>query len=419
MFDYDKWQEIFSTIKKNKLRTGLTMFGVFWGIFMLILLLGSGNGLEAGAKKDFGNIATNSAFLYARRTTMPYNGFQEGRRIRMNNSDYEAIRANVDGILYLAPQNQLGGWRGANNVVRNDKTGAFTVKGDMPEVWEIDPQEIISGRFINEKDISDTRKVCVIGEGVVEVLFEKGEEPIGEYIRINGVFFKVVGTFRGVSSRNADEVRNTIHIPFSTFQRAFNFGDLISWFSVTAKEGVRVSQIESDMKALLASRHNVNPEDEGAFGSFNLQEQFELFNGLFFGIRFFVWIVGIGTLIAGVIGVSNIMLIIVKERTREIGIRKALGARPGSILSLIMTESIFITTIAGYVALVVSTLIIELIGYIIMQNGGTIGTFGPPSVNINIALGALGTLVFFGALAGLIPARKAAAISPIEAIRDE
>lgn len=420
MFDYDKWQEILSTIKKNKLRTALTMFGVFWGIFMLILLLGSGTGLENGAKQGFGGFATNSAFLWARKTTMPYEGFQAGRFIKMDNNDAEAIIANVQGIEYLAPRNQLGGFRGGNNVTRNEKTGAFTVQGDYPQFQYIESRNIIEGRWMNELDIEEYRKVCVIGPGVVEVLFEEDEEPIGNYIKINGVFFKVVGIFAVESlQNNGEENRQTIHIPFTTFQKAFNYGDRISWFAITAKEGVKVSTIEEEVKNVLKARHSVHPDDESAFGSFNLQEQFQKFNGLFIGIKVFVWIVGIGTLIAGVIGVSNIMLIIVKERTREIGIRKAIGAKPGSILALILTESVFITLIAGYIGLLLSTLIIEGIGFMIRSNGGTMGTFGPPSIDMNVALGALFTLVFFGALAGLVPARKASRISPIEAIRDE
>ena len=419
MFDYDKWQEILATMKKNKLRTILTMFGVFWGIFMLMLLLGSGNGLKNGVTKNFGGWATNSGFVWSNRTTMAYQGMKPGRFIRFTNEDKIAIEQNVKGLGVLAPRNDLGGWRGGNNVSRNNKTGAFTINGDYPEYQQVQIVNVYGGRHINKKDIEDKRKIAVIGESVVKVLFEEDENPIGEYILVKGVYFQVVGTFKSTrSGEQGNRDTQTIYVPFTTFQQAFNFGNGIGWFAFTAQPGVNVGEVEEGIKQVLRERHKVHPDDGNALGSENLEKEFGQINGLFSGISIFVWIVGTGTLMAGVIGVSNIMLIIVKERTKEIGIRKALGATPLSIISLILQESIFITAFAGYMGIFLGTVIIESLGHFVRQQpGGSLDMFGPPEVQVETAIAALLTLVFFGALAGLIPARKAAKISPMEAIR--
>lgn len=421
MFDYDKWQEILATMRKNKLRTILTMFGVFWGIFMLMLLLGSGNGLKNGVTKNFGGWATNSGFVWSNRTTMAYQGMKPGRFIRFTNEDKIAIEQNVEGLGVLAPRNDLGGWRGGNNVSRGNKTGAFTINGDYPEYQQVQVVNVYSGRHINAKDIKDKRKIAVIGESVYNVLFEKDEDPIGEYILVKGVYFQIVGTFKSTrSGEQGNRDTQTIYVPFTTFQQAFNYGNGIGWFAFTAQPGVSVVAVEEGIKQVLRDRHKVHPEDLNALGSENLEKEFGQITGLFSGISIFVWIVGTGTLIAGVIGVSNIMLIIVKERTKEIGIRKALGATPLSIISLILQESIIITAFAGYVGIFLGTLIIESLGHFVRQQpGGSLDMFGPPEVQIETAVASLLTLVFFGALAGLIPARKAAKISPMEAIRVE
>lgn len=419
MFDYDKWQEILATMRKNKLRTILTMFGVFWGIFMLMLLLGSGNGLKNGVTKNFGGWATNSGFVWSNRTTMAYQGMKPGRFINFTNEDKIAIEQNVAGLGVLAPRNDLGGWRGGNNVSRGNKTGAFTINGDYPEYQQVQIVDIYNGRHINAKDITDKRKIAVIGESVYNVLFDKDEDPIGQYILVKGVYFQIVGTFKSKrSGEQGNRDTQTIYVPFTTFQQAFNYGHGIGWFAFTAQPGVSVVEVEEGIKQVLRDRHKVHPEDVNALGSENLEKEFGQITGLFSGISIFVWIVGTGTLIAGVIGVSNIMLIIVKERTKEIGIRKALGATPLSIISLILQESIIITAFAGYVGIFLGTLIIESLGHFVRQQpGGSLDMFGPPEVKIETAIASLLTLIFFGALAGLIPARKAAKISPMEAIR--
>ena len=415
MFDYDKWQEIFGTIRKNKLRTILTMLGIFWGIFMIIILLGAGNSFQDGVSKDFGQWATNSGFIWGQKTTVSHNGFRPGRYVRFDNSDTELILSRVREILYLAPRNRLGGFRGGNNVTRNNKAGAFTVNGDFPEFNKIQIHQISNGRFINEKDIKDFRKVAVIGLNVKNILFEEDEDPVGEYITIQKVNFQVVGVIKPIKSDGEDEDQNTIHVPFTTFQRSVNYGDEVGWYAYTIEDRFKVSEVEAKILTFLKEKNDISPLDEDAIGHFNLQEEFDEINGMFNGLKYFTWFVGLSTLFAGIIGVSNIMLIIVKERTKEIGIRKSLGATPGSIISLIIQESVFLTLIGGYFALIVALLLLELVGNLIPEGE----VFAAPSVSLSVAFGALGLLVIGGAMAGILPAKKAASISPIEAIRNE
>lgn len=420
MFDYDKWQEILHTIKANKLRTFLTMFGVFWGIFMLMLLLGSGNGLQNGVTKGFAAWASNSGFIWTQKTTMPYKGMKPGRWIQLTTDDSEAILKSVDGLEYLAPRTQLGGWQGGNNITRNNKAGGFNVYGDYPQYIQIQRLDVYSGRFLNDFDIRDSRKVAVIGQNVVDVLFESDEEPIGSHIIINGIYFKVIGTFKSLQSGDqADRDTQAIYIPFTIFQQAFNSGNKVGWYAFSALPGIPVSQVEGKIKELLKKRHKVNPEDNNAIGSANIEEEFNQMMGLFNGIAIFVWIVGTGTLMAGVIGVSNIMLIIVKERTKEIGIRKSMGATPISIVGLILQESVFITLVAGYIGIFLGTVLLETIGYAMTKMGPDSGMFGAPEINLKTALMALAVIIVGGLVAGIIPARKAASVSPIEAIRSE
>ena len=416
MFDYDKWQEIYNTIKKNKLRTLLTMFGVFWGIFMLLILMGSGNGLENGVDKEFAGWASNGGFIWSEKTTMPYEGLQPGRFIRFRNDDRDALLSKVSGLEYLAPRLRLR----TNAVVWKDKSGSFRVYGDYPEYQHVQQVDIIIGRHLNKKDLADNRKVAVIGNYVKNVLFGPDVNPEGKYIRINNIYFMVIGVFRSKrSNEQAERDEQTIYLPFTTCQRAFNFGNRISWFAFTAKPGVPVSLVENDIRKVLAERHRVHPDDKSAMGSNNLEEEFGRINRLFDGIDIFVWIVGIGTLLAGVISVSNIMLIIVKERTKEIGIRKSLGATPASIIGLIMQESIFLTLVAGYTGLVTGVLTLSGISWIMEEFNLNSGMFDSPGVDIKTALLSLLILVAGGALAGLMPAVRAVNINPIEALHAE
>ncbi len=415
MFDYDKWQEIFSTIRKNKLRTFLTIIGISWGIFMIIILIGLGNGFRKGVTKDFGNWATNSGFVWGQRTTISYGGFQPGRNISFDNSDTKLLKSRVKEINFLAPRNQLGGWRGGNNVTRGTLSGAFTINGDYPEFNRINIQNIEQGRFINEKDIEDYRKVAVIGQNVVNLLFEEDEDPLGEYITINKVNFQVVGLIKPIRSNGDERELNTIHVPFTTFQRAFNYGEQVGWYAFSAYGQFDVEKVQQKMLSLLKEKNRIHPLDEDAIGYFNLQQEFEEISGLFRGLELFTWFVGLCTLFAGIIGISNIMLIIVKERTKEIGIRKSLGATPVSIISLILQESVFLSIVGGYVALIIGLLLLDVLTKVIPEESVILN----PAVSPGVAIGSLLLLVIGGMLAGIMPARRAAAISPIEAIRQE
>jgi putative ABC transport system permease protein len=422
MFDRDRWQEIFHTLKKNKLRTFMTAFGVFWGIFMLIIMLGSGSGLENGVTEGMGNFATNSVFVWTQQTTMPYKGFPRGRRFWFRNDDIQALRDNIPEIEYLAPKIQ--GWSsgdGTNNTVRKDKTGAFSIMGDFPEWNKIDPMDVFKGRFINDIDIREKRKVAVIGTRVEEVLFEPEEDPIGEYIRIQGVYFQVVGVFRPLNTNInfGGEKEQSIYLPLTTLQKTYNYGDVVGWFSITSKENVSASVVEEKAIKLLAVRHSVHPEDQEAFGHFNLEQEFKQMTGLFDGIAGLIWIVGVGTLLAGVIGISNIMLVIVKERTKEIGIQRALGATPMNVIVQIITESVLLTSVAGYVGLVFGVALVEGINYALVTFGAESEMFKRPQVDFQIAITALAILIISGVFAGLFPARRAVRIKPIDALRDE
>lgn len=421
MFDLDRWQEIMSALKKNKLRTFFTAFGVFWGILMLIIMLGSGTGLKNGVTSDFGDFATNSVFMWTRPTTVPYKGLPRGRNYNFRNDDIDALRREIPEIEYLAPRTQGGGFRGGNNVVRGTKSGAFSVMGDYPEWNLIDPVNIENGRFINNADLREKRKVAVIGNKVYEVLFKPGEEAIGQYIQIQGVYFQVVGVFKPKNSgvNFGGDKEQSVFIPLTTFQRVYNWGDIIGWFAFTSKPGIPVSVVEEKASALLRRRHQVSPDDPQAIGSFNMQKQYNQMTGLFAGINGLIWIVGIGTLLAGVIGISNIMLVIVKERTKEIGIQRALGASPFNIISQIITESVFLTTFAGYAGLVIGVVILEGVNYALVSSGAESNMFKNPNIDFNMAITAMVILIISGAIAGLIPARKAVSIKPIDALRYE
>ena len=326
MFDLDKWHEIYLTLSRNKLRTFLTALGVSWGIFMLILMLGAGKGLENGVMQGFGDFATNSFYVWTESTSKPYQGLPAGRYFNLNNGDIDLLRRNVPEIDAMGPRNQLNGYSEGNNVTYKNKAGTFEVFGDYPEFMRIQPKKLLEGRFLNDKDLLEGRKVAVIGKRVNEVLLANEESPIGKYILINSVNFKVVGLFTtsGTSGMSARETE-AIYIPFSTFQNAFHYGNIVGWFALTAKPEYKASEIEKKVVAVLKKSHQVSPDDDRAFGSFNAEKEFGQMTGVFTGIRWLTIFVGGATLLAGVIGISNIMLIIIKERTKEIGIKRALS----------------------------------------------------------------------------------------------
>lgn len=421
MFDRDRWQEIYSALRSNKLRTFMTAFGVFWGIFMLIIMMGSGNGLENAIFDGFQDYATNSAFIWTHQTTMPYKGLPRGRWWLFDNDDMIALKDNIKEIDLLAPRVQpwAGETEGGNNVVRGIKTASYTIVGDYPAFFRIDPVNMLQGREVNDMDILEKRKVAIIGNRVRDELFEKNEDPIGEYIRIRGVYFQVVGVFepKNKNMNFGGDKEATIILPFTSVQIAYNLGDEVHYFAVTAKKNESVAEVEKKCMQMLAARNKVHPDDEQAFGHFNLDKEFKKMSGLFIGIRALVWFVGIGTLLSGAIGVSNIMLIVVKERTKEIGIQRSIGASPWRIINQIISESVVLTASAGMLGLAVGAILLELLNYQLVNSGGESDMFKNPGVDFNIAMTALIVLIAAGIFAGFIPARKAVSIKPVEALR--
>lgn len=419
MFNRDRWTEILEVLTSNWFRTVLTAFGVFWGIFILILLLSAGKGLENGIKQDFGDIATNTMFMWTRTVSKSYQGMGKGRRYNYRLGDVEDIKQNVPNLRFISPRNQLGGFNGSNNVIRGLNTGAFDVYGDYPEIIKQDPMEITSGRFINHGDINDKRKVAIIGEGVKTTLYDMGETVIGTYIKIKGVNFMVIGTYKKKNSGgNSEEDQKQIYVPFTAFSQAFNMGDRVGWMAITAIDGTPITKIKQQIFDIVKKNHKIHPDDERAVGHFDLYEQYAKVESLFVALKVIAYFVGVLVLLSGVIGVSNIMLIVVKERTKEIGIRRALGASPANIRSQILTESIFLTIISGMAGIVFGALVIYGLNYA-LDMIGPVDMFLNPSVDLGVISAALTILIISGLFAGLIPAQNAIKVRPIDALRTE
>jgi len=421
MFDRDKWNEIIEALTANVFRTVLTAFGVFWGIFILVILLAAGTGLENGVKKGFSGIATNTMFMWTQATSKPYKGLPQGRQYNFKNDDIAALKHNFPDLLYVSPRNQLGGFEGSNNVIRGTKTGAYNIYGDYPELTSQEAMDITQGRFINHADINNKRKVAVIGQGVIDEMYEKKENVIGTYIKINGVNFMVVGVYKskGNNNGNAESAQKNIFLPFTTFQQAFNFGDVVGWMAITAKDGASITDLKAGIFEFLKLRHSISPDDERAIGNFDLFAEFSKINGLFLILKFIAFFVGTLVLLSGVIGISNIMLIVVKERTKEIGIRRAIGATPRAIRAQILTESIFLTIIAGMAGIAVATGLLAILNMVLdsMPSEGVM--FANPSVDLGVVFIALLILVGSGLLAGFIPAQIAISVKPVDALRTE
>lgn len=408
MFDSDKWQEILGTIRKNKLRTFLTAFSVAWGIFILIILLAAGEGLRNGARAQFARDAANSIWIDAGLTSMAYAGYKPGREIRLSNADFYYVRDRVEGIDHATAV--FRGWESKVLSYKNEHAG-FTVRPCAPDHHILERAKIISGRFINAIDFRDYRKVCVIGIPVREALFKK-EEPIGKFIDVAGTKYKVVGVFNDPG--RGDNER--IYVPLLTAQRIYNGRDRVGtiWASTGTMSIEQSERVSAQIRSALAKKYRFDPKDMNALGVYNNNVEYKRIMSMLTGIKVFVFVIGLLTLLAGIVGVSNIMMIVVKERTKEIGVRKALGATPFSIISLIIQESVFITSVAGYVGLLAGIGCVEAARYFGLEGD----FFKDPDVNLEIALGAVALIVISGALAGFFPALRAAKVEPIVALRE-
>ena len=410
LFDRDTWQEVFDSFNKNKLRSILTMVGVWWGILLLIGLLGSARGLENAFNRLFGDLATNSVFIWSGNTSMPFKGFQEGRRVKLTLSDVKKVEENVAGIEFLVPRNQT-----QSEVTKNFLSGTFQISGDYPLLDKVQKKNLIYGRFINENDIANNKKVAVLSEDIYQQLFDKDENPVGEYIQINNINYNVIGMYEAgqINIGSSSE----IHIPFTTFQQVYNQGDQIAWMMITGKPDYDIAQVDKDTKLLLKNLNNVHPDDQRAFGGFNLGTEFSRLTGFLIGMQFLTWFVGIATLIAGVFAIGNILLITVRERTKEIGVRRALGATPFEIKRQIVIEAVFLTLIAGIFGIITGGWI--LIGLDAAFGQGETAVIVNASVSIAVVFIAIAILTILGTLIGLIPAFRATSIKPIEALREE
>ncbi|SEL19376.1 putative ABC transport system permease protein [Aquimarina amphilecti] len=415
MFNIERWQEIFDTIAKNKLRTFLTGLSVASGIFILVILLGVGQGMQNGISQEFEGDASNSIWVWTRPTSVEYKGLNPGRFFSMTNEDFDFIhKTNEDVIEYESSRVRI--W---NSVISYKKeSGNYRIEGIFPGFQFIENQSMVSGRFINQQDINEKGKIVAIGNKVKEALFKNDEDPIGKYIKLNDIPFKVVGVYIDKGGEREEE---QVSVPSTTAQQVFNRGQNINNLSYTLKPEkdfeTAVAKSEEFVAAIttyLKNKHIIAPTDERAIGIGNSLEQAKRFYSLIFMIKAFFWWVGVCTIIAGVVGVSNIMLIIVKERTKEIGIRKAIGAMPSSIIGMILHEAIFVTAIAGFTGLIFGLILLELLGPMIKTD-----FISSPSVNFNVALTTVFILIFAGAIAGFFPAWRAAKIKPIVALRDE
>lgn len=416
IFDRDNWFEIWAVLRANKLRTALTAFGVAWGIFMLIVMLAFGSAMQSGTKRNMAGMATNMMFCWGQTTTIAHDGMKPGRPIRFKTQDIDALR-RLPGVEFVAPRAQLGGWMGGFVVSYEGQTGSFNVFGDLPEFSRIVAFQYLAGRFINPTDIEQNRKVAVIGQAVMDELYD-GENPIGTYIKISGVYFQVVGVIKTArSGQQGDRDAHSIYVPFTTLRKSFHLGDNVGFFALTASPGTDGEAFEAQVRATLMKQHKVDPDDKLAIGAFNLFVLFDKFETVFFFLWLISWVVGGFTLLAGIVGVSNIMLIAVKERTKEFGVRKALGATPRSVIQMVLMETIALTSIAGVIGIAFGSAVLSAADSALANV--TDSPFGPPTVGLDTVAYALAFLVFFAALAGLIPALHAASIKPIEALRTE
>ena len=415
MFDIDKYKEIWQTISRNKLRSFLTGFGVAWGILLFVVIFGVGNGIQKGFQDAFAGISPNSLFIFPSLTTQEYKGFNVGRYWEMNNEDLVVLKNNIPEIQYISGM-VYGQWDGT--VSYRDKSGSYSSKGVDADYSKIEVRYILQGRDFNLLDMQEKRKICIIGKRIYEELFEKGEDPIGKQIAVNNTYYNVVGVADGSDMVNiAGSMSESVLIPLTTMQQLMNMGNEIHMLSLAAYNNADIKTVEKKVKDILKTKHTIAPTDDAAMMSFNLEEAFTMFNNLFIGIKILVWIVGMGTLFAGAVGISNIMLVSIRERTKEIGIRRALGAKPNVILRQIIGESLFLTFLAGYIGFFIGILILGIINSA-MNSVEEMIVFNM-QLSFGMAVLALSILIIAGMAAGIIPARYALKIKAIDALRDE
>lgn len=421
MFDIDNINEIWQTIARNKTRSLLTAFGVFWGIFILVILLACGNGFNNGLLSQIEGFATNSTFMISSPTTEAYKGYQKGRDWNADMSDIEAIKKIVKGVDMVSPIYSQWTYNGENNVFYGTKGGNFSLKGVMPNYIDIDRCKVLYGRFINETDISEARKVCVLGKKAYEDIIGIDKNPLGMMIKANGIYYQVVGVVEAYNSKVSisGSMSETVILPLTTMQIAYNMGSKFDFFVFTTARGYNTKDLQKEIKNLLRERHDIAPTDEGAFVCFDFEEVFTMFEYLFIGIKILIWIVGIGTLLSGVVGVSNIMLVTIKERTREIGVRRALGAKPGVIIRQVMSESLLLTVLAGIVGLVLGVGIMAIVAGFVNNMPSDDVMFLDPQIGFSVAIAATIIVILSGLLAGVLPAIRAIQIKAIDAIREE
>lgn len=420
IFRKDTWQEIYYSLKNNKLRTFLTMIGVGWGMFLYVSLLGAAKGMENGFDKLFSGFATNSIFLWAQNTSIPYNGFPKGRQMSLHLPDMDLLERKIPQIDYISPQNSRGSFGNpGEQMSRNGKTAVYTLTGDYPVGNKISEKKLIFGRYLNDADISGNKNVTVIGEGIYKNFFDakKNENPIGKSINIKGIFFNVIGVYKVAKAGGPNNNDTTAFIPLSTFTKMFNDGDRVDFFAIVSKPDADLTIVEDQAKDELKSKNSVSPEDTNAFGTFNLGKMFEKMTGFLTGMQLLTIIVGTLTIIAGVIAISNILLITVKERTKEIGIRRALGAKPSEVRNQILLESVVITLVSGLIGFMFGIILLMIID--ISTKNQDAFPFYNPTVNYGDVFSAMGVMILLGLIIGMIPAQRAVKIRPIEALRSE
>ncbi len=414
--DIDSYREILDTLTRNKSRSFLTGFGVFWGVFMLVALIGGGNGLKDMLNQNFAGFATNSAFVWAQQTTKAYKGFRKGRWWSMDMKDVERVRQRVPELDVIAPVVFMP-WNASSTAYYEDRKVSVSVQGVTPDYAKVNEPKMFYGRYINDMDVKQHRKVCVLGKKIYKDLFKKGGNPCGQSIRIDSTYYQVVGVDYNVSSVSINgRSDETISLPFTMVQQAYNRGQEVDLLAVTAKKGVVMSDITDRIRETVARAHFVDPTDERGTTVFNTEVLFQLLDNLFRGVNFLIWLVGLGTLLAGAIGVSNIMMVTVRERTTEIGIRRAIGATPKMILSQIISESIVLTLVAGMSGILFGVMILQMLEMGNTEDGIVTAHF---QVGFWTAIFAAIMVSAMGVLAGLAPAARAMSIKPVDAMRDE